>query len=129
MRKVLRFSGVVIGGWVMLLAGCAPPTPPAPWSLVVVSDSIAYNSPLHCSGCTGFVERYAAAATEATGHPVTVQNFSTLGIGVAGLLDQLETYESRRTALYLPPGSSVTTGENCDWSSRPRSETPSSSSR
>ena len=91
---------VVLGG---LLSGCAPastPVPPAtetpilsltPWSLVVVGDSIAYNNPLACPGCTGFVDRYAAAILKATGHPVKVQNLSSLGgLQVDGLLIKLK---------------------------------------
>ena len=95
----------------VLLGGCLPTSSPissanetpysslTPWSLVVVGDSIAYNSSMHCPGCIGFVDRYAAAITEATGHPVNVQNFSKLGIGIDGLLEDLETNTSRRDAL------------------------------
>ena len=85
----------------VLLGGCAPaPTPLTPWSLVVIGDSIAYNSPLQCPGCTGFADRYATSITEATGHPVNVQNFSSLGIGVDDLLDKLEApFDSRRDEL------------------------------
>jgi lysophospholipase L1-like esterase len=83
-----------------LLGGCAPaPTPPVTWSLVVIGDSIAFNSPLHCPGCTGFVDRYAASVTAATGHPVDVQNSSSLGIGIDALLSGLDTYETTRAAL------------------------------
>jgi lysophospholipase L1-like esterase len=52
-----------------------------------------------CPNCYGFVDRYAAAITEATSHPVNVQNFSKLGIGIDGLLEDLETNTSRRDAL------------------------------
>jgi len=95
----------------VLLSGCATaftPVSPAtetsvptltPWSLVVVGDSIAYNSPMACPDCYGFVDWYAADITEATGHPVNVQNFSKLGIGIDGLLEDLETNTSRRDAL------------------------------
>src|SRR6476661_2191929 len=47
-----------------------------PWSLIVVGDSVPYNSPEDCPGCTGFVDRYATDVTKATGHPVKVQNLS-----------------------------------------------------
>ena len=42
---------------------------PAPWSLVAVGDSVPYNSPDDCSGCTGFVDRYATAITQGNRPP------------------------------------------------------------
>jgi CubicO group peptidase (beta-lactamase class C family)/lysophospholipase L1-like esterase len=78
------------------------PTEPAitPWSLVAVGDSIPYNSPDDCYGCTGFVDRYAAAITQATGHPVEVQNLSQHnGLRIDNLLDELKTDTGRREAL------------------------------
>lgn len=72
----------------------------APWSLVAVGDSIAYNSPDDCRGCTGFVDRYAAAITQATGHPVQVQNLSEhSGLQTDDLLAELKTDSQRREAL------------------------------
>ena len=72
----------------------------APWSLVAVGDSIPFNSPNDCRGCTGFVDRYAAAITQATGHPVTVQNLSQhSGLQTDGLLAELKTDSKRREAL------------------------------
>ncbi|HEY7705542.1 MAG TPA: SGNH/GDSL hydrolase family protein [Gaiellaceae bacterium] len=57
--------------------------------LVAVGDSIPTNDPLVCRGCTGFVDRYAAAVEKATGEPVQVENLtqpgSTLPELVAGL--------------------------------------------
>jgi lysophospholipase L1-like esterase len=97
----------------VLLSGCTPAStlvPPAtetsipsptPWSLVVVGDSIAYNNPMACPGCTGFVDRYAAAISEATGHPVKVENLSHLsGFQIDGLLEELkpDTYQSHALA-------------------------------
>jgi hypothetical protein len=79
-----------------------PPTEPAipPWSLVAVGDSIPYNSPQDCPGCTGFVDRYAAAIEKATGHPVEVQNLSQHnGLQTDGLLEELKTDVKRREAL------------------------------
>lgn len=71
-----------------------------PWSLVAVGDSIPYNSPDDCRGCTGFVDRYAAAITAATGHPVEVQNLSQHnGLQIDNLLDELKTDSRRREAL------------------------------
>jgi lysophospholipase L1-like esterase len=73
---------------------------PVPWSLVVVGDSIPYNSPNDCPGCTGFVDRYAEATTAATGHAVTVQNLSEHnGLQIDGLLQELKTDSVRREAL------------------------------
>jgi lysophospholipase L1-like esterase len=44
--------------------------------LVAIGDSIPYNSPQDCPGCTGFVDRYARAVAKKTGRRVTVQNLS-----------------------------------------------------
>ena len=79
-----------------------PPTEPAiiPWSLVAVGDNVAFNHPDDCSGCTGFVDRYAAAIEKATGHPVEVQNLSQhIGLQIDDLLDELKTDTRRREAL------------------------------
>jgi WD40 repeat protein len=71
-----------------------------PWSLVVVGDSVPYNSPEDCPGCTGFVDRYATAVTKATGHPVKVQNLSQHNnLGTDGLLKELQSDTVRRNAL------------------------------
>lgn len=44
--------------------------------LVALGDSIPFNSPDDCSGCTGFVKRYGEALSEATGENVRVFNDS-----------------------------------------------------
>ena len=68
----------------------ATPTP-MPLSLVVVGDSIPYNSSQDCPGCTSFADRYAEAITAATGQAVEVQNLSThTGLQIDGLLQMLE---------------------------------------
>jgi lysophospholipase L1-like esterase len=72
---------------------------PTPWSLVVVGDSIAYESSLVCPGCTGFADRYASAILKATGHPVNVQNLSQRGLQIDVLLEELKTDARRRDAL------------------------------
>jgi lysophospholipase L1-like esterase len=78
----------------------ASPTGPAPWSLVVVGDSIAFNSPHDCPSCTGFVDRYADAITKSTGHPVEVQNLSEHnGLQIDRLLTELKANTARRDAL------------------------------
>jgi len=78
----------------------ASPSGPAPWSLVAIGDSIPFNSPDDCHGCTGFVDRYAAAITKVTGHPVKVHNLSQHnGLQTNGLLEELTTDTTRRKAL------------------------------
>lgn len=68
----------------------ATPTP-MPLSLVVVGDSIPYNSSQDCPSCTSFADRYAEAITAATGQAVEVQNLSThTGLQIDGLLQMLE---------------------------------------
>jgi lysophospholipase L1-like esterase len=63
-------------------------------SFVVIGDSIPFNSAEDCSGCTGFVDRYADALSEATGEPVTTQNASQhTGLTLPQLWDQLDAYE------------------------------------
>ena len=111
MRESIRSSLVALAFLAVLLSGCAPastPVPPAtetsipslrPWSLVVVGDSIAINSSMVCPGCTGFVDRYADAISEATGHPVKVSNLSQPMLKVDALLDELKTDALRRDAL------------------------------
>jgi lysophospholipase L1-like esterase len=71
-----------------------------PWSLVVIGDSIPFNSPDDCPGCISFADRYAAAISNATGHPVEVHNLSQHnGLQIDGLLEELETDTGRRDAL------------------------------
>ena len=83
------------------LASPSPTAPPvATWRLVAVGDSIAYNSPGDCPGCLGFVDRYADASRDATGHPVLIQNLSEHnGLRVDGLLLELDRDQVRRQAL------------------------------
>lgn len=105
---------------VMLLTACAPQVAPttapsstpkpiststvsptsAPWLLVVVGDSIPFNSPEDCPGCKAFVYRYAEAITAATGHAVTVRNLSQHnGLQIDGLLQELKPDTVRHNAL------------------------------
>jgi len=121
MRESTRSSLLAFAFLAVLLSGCAPASTPVPlatetpvplatetsipsltpWSLVVVGDSIAYNSSTVCPGCSGFVYRYADAIFEATGHPVKVSNLSQLSLQVDVLLEELrpDTYAWRRDAL------------------------------
>jgi hypothetical protein len=77
-----------------------PSSTPTPWLLVVVGDSIPFNSPEDCPGCTGFVDRYAEAIMAATSHPVKVRNLSQHnGLQIDGLLQEIKTDTTRREAL------------------------------
>ena len=81
------------------LAG-TPTATPRPWSLVVVGDSIPYNHPKDCPGCTGVATRYAAAIELATGRDVTLTNLSEYtGLRVEGLLAELRSDAARRAAI------------------------------
>ena len=63
--------------------------------LVAIGDSIPYNSPADCSGCTGFVDRYARAVEKATGRRVTLQNLSQHNnLTLPGLLAELDSFKS-----------------------------------
>jgi len=111
MSESPRSSLLALASLAVLLCGCAPastpvpmatetPIPPlTPWSLVVVGDSIGYNNSMVCPGCTGFVDRYADAIVEATGHPVEVSNRSQPMLRVDALLEELKADASRRDAL------------------------------
>ncbi|ROR66297.1 SGNH/GDSL hydrolase family protein [Agrococcus jenensis] len=68
----------------------ASSTPPA-GQLVVLGDSIPFDAPQDCPGCTGFVDAYAAAVGEARGGAPEVQNLSRHdGARVADILEQVE---------------------------------------
>jgi lysophospholipase L1-like esterase len=69
------------------------------WVVVALGDSIAYNSPMVCPGCTGFVDQYAKRLEQEAGHAVAVRNLSTPMLDTQGLLDQLQNSESKRTAV------------------------------
>jgi lysophospholipase L1-like esterase len=63
-------------------------------SLVVIGDSIPYNSSADCADCTGFVDRYADALAKATGRDVATSNFSQhTGLTLPQLLYRLASYE------------------------------------
>ncbi len=84
----------------------APSPPPSPspskrpWSVVVVGDSVAYNHPKDCPGCTGVADRYAAAIERATGRDVALTNLSEYtGLRVEGLSAELRSDAARRSAI------------------------------
>jgi lysophospholipase L1-like esterase len=67
--------------------------------LVVIGDSIPYNSSNDCLGCTGFVDRYAKALQMASGKPVTVENHSQHnGLTLPMLLDELADFKASLSA-------------------------------
>jgi lysophospholipase L1-like esterase len=67
--------------------------------LVAIGDSIPYNSPADCPGCTGFVDRYARAVAKKTGRRVTVQNLSEHNnLTLPRLLAELNSFKSSLAA-------------------------------
>jgi lysophospholipase L1-like esterase len=76
----------------------ASPSPQA-LQLVVIGDSIPYNSPEDCPGCTGFVDRYAKTLKTATGRAIQVANLSQhTGLTLPGLLDELDQFRDQLSA-------------------------------
>jgi lysophospholipase L1-like esterase len=66
----------------------------APLSLVVIGDSIPYNSSDDCPECTGFVAQYANALAKATGREVTTHNVSKhTGLTLPTLVEELPALE------------------------------------
>lgn len=80
-----------------------------PLSLVAVGDSLAYNSPDDCPGCTGFVDSYAEALANATGKEVTTSNLSQHNsLTLPMLMDELEPWmRSLPGHQTFPPGSAT----------------------
>jgi lysophospholipase L1-like esterase len=78
----------------------ATPTPGPDLSLVVIGDSIPYNSDDDCPGCTSFAELYRDALAAATGKSVAlVNNSEHTGLTVEQLLSGLETQQNRADAV------------------------------
>lgn len=66
--------------------------------LVAVGDSIPFNSPDDCPGCTAFVDRYGDAVAAATGQNVQVRNLSEHNnLQVDGLLREVASDQSEST--------------------------------
>lgn len=151
----LSYRLVACAAAVFLLAGCSqgsttstsapltasttttqPPAPsaaPSGLTLVAIGDSIPFNSPDDCPGCTGFIDRYADAAAEALGRPVEVENLSShSGLTLPRLLDGLEfqqealaaadiivvgiAHNSAELASDTPCGAPLTADDMPDWS-------------
>ncbi|HSL77078.1 MAG TPA: SGNH/GDSL hydrolase family protein [Candidatus Limnocylindrales bacterium] len=67
---------------------------------MVVGDSIPFNSPEDCPGCTAFVKIYADALAEATGETVRLQNLSEHNnLTISGLLNEIKNDRQRIDAL------------------------------
>ena len=78
----------------------AAPSEAAGPILVAIGDSIPFNAPEDCPGCTGFVDSYAEALTIEVGQPVTANNRSRHdGARTIDILEQLESDESLRDEL------------------------------
>ena len=100
----MKRSGLVLAlAASLVMAGCSSPgdtpssTSPAPTgaakaplSLVVIGDSIPYNSQQDCPNCRGFVSRYAESLAHATGREVDTKNRSEhTGLTLPGLMKGL----------------------------------------
>jgi lysophospholipase L1-like esterase len=76
-----------------------PLASPGGLRLVAIGDSIPYNSPLDCHGCTGFVDQYAVAVQKATGQPVTVLNLTQhTSLTLPQLLGELDAFKDQLAA-------------------------------
>jgi lysophospholipase L1-like esterase len=66
-------------------------TPGGALRLVAIGDSIPFNAPADCPGCTGFVTSFADAVASATGQEVEVANLSEhTSLTLLGLLEALD---------------------------------------
>ncbi len=81
-----------------VLAGCtsgngtAQAPSPSATPIVLIGDSIPYNSPDDCPGCDGFADAYAAALTEARGESYIADNHSRHdGAKTTDILEQVES--------------------------------------
>lgn len=96
---VLTGCGGSGSGTALPAKGTSSPAAPKPLRLVAIGDSIPYNDPNDCPGCTGFVARYATALEAATKRPVTVENLSQHnGLTLPMLLDELDTFHDQLSA-------------------------------
>jgi lysophospholipase L1-like esterase len=105
--------------WAVTLLGTASTVAGAPRSLTLVAlgDSIPYAQ--DCGGCTGYVERYARAASRALHVPVRVDNRAEHNnLGSTQLLAQVRHSSSMRAALRRADIVTVTIGHNdTPWAS------------
>lgn len=74
-------------------------TAEVPLSLVVIGDSIPFNSQEDCPNCRGFVTRYAEALAQATGREVQTKNRSEhTGLTLPGLMKALPDLKGELSA-------------------------------
>jgi lysophospholipase L1-like esterase len=108
-RVALVVSSVVLVGW--SAAGCGSSSSPKagvsqgspssatssrPLSLVVIGDSIPYNSPDDCAGCVGFAAQYAEALGQAMHRTVMTSNLSEhVGLTLPMLLRELPSLKKQ----------------------------------
>jgi lysophospholipase L1-like esterase len=60
--------------------------------VLAIGDSIPFNSPDDCPGCTGFLDSYAAALSEGSGDEWSTNNSSRHdGAGTAEIVEQLDS--------------------------------------
>jgi lysophospholipase L1-like esterase len=112
--RALAIGACILG--VGLLSGCSVPAgeasggsdaPPSSspaqepaLTVVVLGDSVPFNSPNDCPGCTSYSQGYADAVEEATGQPVTLENLSRHdGAGMADIEEQVLDSAPTRDAL------------------------------
>ena len=68
-------------------------------NLVIIGDSIPYNSDEDCPGCTSFDDLYAKSLAAATNQSVETANLSKhTGLTLPGLLDELDSLEPQLVA-------------------------------
>lgn len=80
-------------------ASSAPASVSSPLPLVVIGDSIPYNSQQDCPSCRGFVSQYADALAKATGREVTSKNRSThTGATLPDLMEDLPGLQDEITS-------------------------------
>jgi lysophospholipase L1-like esterase len=94
---------LVLGAAILVPTACSSPEAPgasgssvrsspakAPLTLVVIGDSIPYNSQEDCPSCKGFVTQYADSLAKAAGRKVTTKNLSKhTGLTLTGLMEDL----------------------------------------
>ncbi len=99
LRPRWLFSLVTAVALLLVVSGCGSggstsAAKPKALNLTVIGDSIPYNSPEDCPGCTGFVDRYATALGAATGRKVTVNNYSEHnGLTLPQLLAEMDSLD------------------------------------
>lgn len=72
------------------------PTAAAPFRVVVIGDSLPYNSDQDCPGCRGFADTYGEALEGELDRPVEVQNLSRHdGARTRDIADQLQSGDLR----------------------------------